>query len=157
MAFNWHHAAFATATLLLAGSCAAPPPPPPPAVLELKVMGGANENPDPAGHPLPMVLRIYDLASTAQFERADAFALIERGAAVLGPDSLGTEEIPIAPGETKTISHPLKPGVQAIGVVALFRDIDHAVWRAVQPAAPHGPTKLEAHTDGLKVTLAPSP
>ena len=40
-----------------------------------------------------------------------------------------------APGETQTQTFNLKTGVQNIGIVALYRDIDHAQWRAMAPAA----------------------
>ncbi len=58
------------------------------------------------------------------------------------------------PGETRTVTRELKPGVQLIGVVVLFRDIDHAQWRAVAPVGISGPTRLILRTSSLGVTLA---
>jgi type VI secretion system protein VasD len=141
---------------LLLAACAAAPPPPPPPTLALNVVGGADQNPDPDGHPTPVAVRIYELAGTAAFERADVFALTERTPATLGSDTLGSEEFIVGPGETRAVEHPLKTGVQAIGVVVLFRDIDRAQWRAVAPAAASGPTKLTLQTAGTTVTLAPT-
>jgi type VI secretion system protein VasD len=149
-----------TRRVLLAGpvalaACAAPPPPPPPPVLELTVIGGADQNPDTTGKPVAVALHLFELVGTAKFERADIFALIEREKATLGADSPASEEFVIAPGETRTITHPLKPDVQFVGLTALFRDIDNATWRAKQPVAPHGVTKLVVRTSGLKVTMTP--
>jgi type VI secretion system protein VasD len=141
--------------LLLAG-CPADTAPPPPPTLALTIAGGADQNPDPEGHPTPVAVRIYQLAATAAFERSDVFALTEREQATLGADSLGSEELIVAPGETREVAHELKPGVQAIGIVVLFRDIDHAQWRAVAPAAASGPTTLMLGTSGTSATLAPA-
>jgi len=138
--------------LLWLARCGGPPPPPPPS-LDLTIIGGADQNPDPAGQPAPMAIRLYQLASDAAFARADVFALIDREAAILGADDLGSEEIVIAPGERRTVAHPLKPGARILGVVALFRDIDRTMWRAQAPLAEHGPTHLVLKTAKLSVML----
>ncbi len=44
-----------------------------------------------------------------------------------------------------------------IGIVALYRDIDHAQWRAMAPAADSGPTKLTLNIAKLAITLQPTP
>jgi type VI secretion system protein VasD len=148
-----------TRRLLLAtpaalAACAAPPPPPP--VLDLQIFGGADQNPDPSGKPLSVAVHVYELANTAKFERADVFALIEREKQTLGADSPASEELVIAPGETRGITHPLKPDVAFVGIAVLFRDIDRAAWRAVAPVAAHGTTRLVVHVNGIKATLAPA-
>ena len=70
---------------------------------------------------------------TAKFERADVFALTEHEQQTLGQDDAGSQEFVLSPGETQTKTFELKPGVQAIGVVVLYRDIDNAQWRADAP------------------------
>jgi type VI secretion system protein VasD len=142
------------APLLLDG-CGGKEPPPPP-VLDLTIIGGANQNPDSSGKPVSVALRLYELTGTAKFERADAFALIERGPATLGADSSVSEEFIIAPGETRPLTHALLPNAQFVGVIAVFRDIDRAVWRATAPVARNGVTKLVVRIDALKVTLTPA-
>ena len=62
----------------------------------------------------------------------------------------------MAPGETQTQTITLKTGVTNIGVVALYRDIDHAQWRAVAGAADSGPTKLTLNIAKLAITLQPT-
>ena len=133
--------------------CAAPPPPPP--VLDLTIVGGADQNPSPTGAATAVQIYLFQLASTGKFQSADVFALTERGAANLGTDMLGSETVVVAPGETKTVNHEVKPGTTALGVVVLFRDIDHATWRAVGSIAPHGPSAMKLTTKGLIATLAP--
>lgn len=132
----------ALGSLLALGACAAPPPPP--AVVTLEVEGGADQNPDPNGRPSPVALQVFLLNATAKFERADWTALTEREQATLGADSAGSEQFVIAPGEKRTIVREPRAGVQAIGLVALFRDVDAgARWRAVLPIATSGPTKIK--------------
>jgi type VI secretion system VasD/TssJ family lipoprotein len=46
--------------------------------------------------------------------------------------------------------------VQAIGVVALYRDVDRAQWRADAPVASSGPTKLALNVGKLAITLRPT-
>ena len=131
----------ALAALLALAACAAPPPPP--AVVSLEVEGGAEQNPDASGRPSPVALQVYLLNATAKFERADVFALTERERDTLGADSAGSEQFVIAPGEKRTIVREPRAGVQAIGIVALFRDVDSgARWRAVVPIATSGPTRI---------------
>lgn len=142
-------------TPLLVSACGGKEPPPPP-VLELTIIGGANQNADSSGKPSPIALRLYELTGTAKFERADAFALIERDKATLGGDSAVSEEFVITPGETRPLTHALLPNAQFVGIIAIFRDIDRAVWRVTAPVARNGVTKLVVRTDALKVTLTPA-
>lgn len=137
--------------MLWLARCGSAPPPPP--SLDLTITAGADQNPDPAGQPAPVAIRLYQLASDTAFARADVFALTDHESATLGLDDLGSEEIIIAPGERRSIVHPLKPGARILGVAALFRDIDRATWRAQAPLAEHGPTRLTLTTAKLRITL----
>src|SRR5262249_39839072 len=130
--------------------------PKPPAVVTLTMIGSADQNPDTSGKPAPVAGRIYQLTQTAKFERGDVFALTEHEQQTLGQDNAGSQEVRLSPGETQTKTFELKTGVQAIGVVVLYRDIDKAQWRATQPAATSGPTKLTLNVGKLAITLKPA-
>jgi type VI secretion system protein VasD len=132
------------------------PPPKPPAVLTLTMVGSADQNPDTANKPNPVAVRIYQLTATAKFERGDVFALTEHEQQTLGQDDAGSQEFVLSPGETQTKTFELKSGVQAIGVVVLYRDIDQAKWRADAPAADSGPTKLVLNVGKLAISLKPA-
>ena len=136
-------------------SCGGPPPPPP-AVLTLLIKAGADQNSEPGGAAAPVAVHVYELTATAKFERADVFALMEREAATLGTEVAASEEFVVTPGQTRTIVRTLKPGVQFIGVAVLFREIDHAHWRVIAPAAASGPTKLTLTTGKLAASLKPT-
>ncbi|MEI7714437.1 MAG: type VI secretion system lipoprotein TssJ [Rhodospirillales bacterium] len=144
--------AFLPAALLLA-HCG--PEPKPPAVLTLTISGSADQNPDIADAPAPIAIRIYQLTATAKFERGDVFALTEREQQTLGTDSAGSQEFVIAPNENRTLKFELKPMVQAIGVVALYRNIDAAQWRADAAVATSGPTALTLKIAKLAISLKP--
>ena len=65
-----------------------------------------------------------------------------------------TREINDFISSTKTFE--LKSGVQAVGVVVLYRDIDRAQWRADAPVASSGPTKLALNVGKLAINLRPT-
>jgi type VI secretion system protein VasD len=142
----------ALTSLVALAACAGPTPPP---SVTIAVQGAADQNPDPSGRASPVALHVFFLKGTARFERADWTALTERERDTLGPDSGGSEQFVIGPGETRTITRELQPGVQAIGIVALFRDVDTgASWRAVRSIAPSGASALRATLSRNAVTLA---
>jgi type VI secretion system protein VasD len=101
-------------------------------------------------------VRLYYLTATAKFERADVFTLLDHEQATLGQDETGSEEFVLAPSETRTVQRELKPGVQALGVVAQFRDIDQSRWRADAGVATSGPTRLNVQIAKLAVTITRS-
>jgi type VI secretion system protein VasD len=142
---------------LLLAQCGSPPPPPPPPVVTIVITGSAGQNPDAGGAPSPVAVRVFQLTATAKFERADVYALIDREQQTLGTDDGGSQEFVLSPSESKTLTIEPKPGISAIGVTALYRDIDHAQWRADAPVASSGPTKLAAGIGTLTVTLKPAP
>jgi type VI secretion system protein VasD len=125
-----------------------------PAVLTLAVLGGADQNPDRAGLPTTVAVKLFQLKSSSAFERADVFALIEREQQTLGADGLGSEQFVIRPGETRTVTRELKPGAQFIGTVVLFREIDRARWRGIAPVATSGPSRRSLTITRLTAALA---
>ena len=140
------------APLVLLTRCGSSPPPPP--VLTLTIDAGPDQNPDPAGQPAPVAVRIYQLAALGAFSRTDVFALIDRQAEALGADCLASDEVIVAPGDHQAMMRELKPDTRFIGAIALFRAIDQATWRVDVPAAPSGPTRLTLATHGTILTAS---
>ena len=145
-----------TLLALLPALCLAHCGPKPPAVLNLTMIGSADQNPDASGKAAPVAVRIYQLTQTAKFESSDVFALTEHEQQTLGQDDAGSQEFVLSPGETQIKQFELKPGVQAIGVVVLYRDIDNSQWRKDAPVATSGPTKLVLNVGKLAITLKPA-
>ena len=138
--------------LLALTQCADKPPPPP--VLTLTIAGSAEQNPDGANRASPVAVRVYQLSGTAKFEQTDVFALKDNEKKTLGAEE-ATDSLQylISPGESKTVTIDLKPMVSSIGIAVMYRDIDHAQWRATGPANAHGPTVYTAKVGKLAVTL----
>jgi len=143
-------------TVLVAATlsaCASAPKPPPPPELDLTISAGPAQNPETNGKPAPVVIKLYQLAATGGFARADVYDLTTNEAKLLGQDLLASESLELNPGETQKIRRQLKPGAQFLGAAVLFRDIDNAAWRASAPLAANGLTALTLKTARLSMTL----
>jgi type VI secretion system protein VasD len=60
-------------------------------LLELTLVGGPTLNPNTQGHASPVIVRIFDLSSTAAFEKADYAGLFEHPGESLQHDMLAQE------------------------------------------------------------------
>ncbi len=126
--------ALAATGLLLAG-CAAPPKPVVTPV-SITLVAGADANPDARGRASPLTVRVYALKSPGPFVGADFFSLFEKDQATLGAELVQREEVLLRPGESKKLDLVLPADAKAIGVMAAFRDLDHAHWREVRAVEP---------------------
>jgi type VI secretion system protein VasD len=110
---------------------------PKPAVVEGAIEAAAGLNPSINNRPSPLVVRVYELKSPTAFNGADFMSLYQRDQAELGADLVGKEEFTLQPGEKRAlVKKTLPAGVQFIGVLAAYRDLDRAQWRAVVPLQP---------------------
>jgi type VI secretion system protein VasD len=111
-------------------------------------------NPDAGGLPSPMVLRVYFLASPANFAKANFTQLWEKDAATLGPTMLGKQELIVKPGEAQRIVAKLPDGTTVIGVTGGFRNFQQAKWRAAFPLTGEPPHKLKVEIKTLAIDIA---
>ena len=118
-------------TGLVALGCSTPPPPKP-KVLTVDVQAAANVNPDARGRPSPVVVRVYELKSAAPFETADFVSLYEKDQTLLGAEIVVRDEFVLSPGESKSIRRDAGDS-KFLAVMAAFRDLERARWRAVSP------------------------
>ena len=93
----------------------------------------AQVNPDVSGRASPVAVKVYQLRSAGTFESSDFFKLYTQPAAALGADLVSSTEIMVRPGETKRFDQEIDPQTRFVGVVAGFRDVENAQWRAVAP------------------------
>ncbi|CAD5204116.1 type VI secretion system lipoprotein TssJ [Pseudomonas sp. FEN] len=134
----------AAALTLLLGACAkdavAPPPAEAPvadsasASLHFHAIAGLNPGAD--GVPAPVRVRIFELKNSANFNRADYFALAERAQATLGADLIDQDEVLVQPGEQMSLERALNPATRQVGLVVGYREIDQALWRTLLTIAP---------------------
>lgn len=134
--------ATAALALALAGCAAAPPPPVPPTVVTLTLAAARDANATASGQGAPTVVRVYQLASPAGFEKAEFFRLFNGDVALLGPDLVKKDEYLLAPGTTKVETLTLPDRVTALGVLAAYREFQTRTWRAVVPVTPRATTPV---------------
>ncbi len=129
--------AWAAIALLALAGCAsplAPAGPPPPFPATVTIQAAASVNPDAQGRPSPVFVRLYQLKDAGAFMNAAYEALHTQEAATLGASIIAREELPLGPGELKALQVKIEPETRFIGVIADFRDIANAQWRAVTTA-----------------------
>jgi type VI secretion system protein VasD len=132
---------------------APPPAPPKPSIAELSFVIDANVNPDAKGRPSPVVVRIYELKSLAAFNRADFFSLYEKDRELLAADLVNRDELPMIPGAKPQAITTLRSDTRYLGVVAAFRDIEGARWRASTPIFVNQTTRMEIKLDRNEVAI----
>jgi type VI secretion system protein VasD len=136
-----------------------PPPPPPapeppkPTAIQASIQVSAQVNPDPNGRPSPIVLRLYELKSLSNFNGADFFLLYDQEAHVLGPEMVSREVMELNPGMQRSFERQLQPETRFIGVIAAFRAIEQARWRAAEAIPEHRTTPLIINVDRLTVSI----
>ena len=99
--------------------------------LDITVTADAGLNPDDKGRAAPILVRIYELKSEGTFESADYFSLNANDKSVIGSDLLVRDEFVLRPGDVKTLRRKSHPDLAAIGVIAGYRELAQADWRAV--------------------------
>ncbi|MEP0548442.1 MAG: type VI secretion system lipoprotein TssJ [Rhodothermales bacterium] len=113
-------------------SSAPPPPPPPEPPLTVTVVGGSDLN----GGGNAAVLRIYQLAGDANFQRAPVQAFWQSDEQVLGSELLGAKrEVLLFPESTEIVRIVLDEKTQFLAIAADLRDPDPDHWREIYPVS----------------------
>lgn len=129
---------------------------PSPTRIEAKIKADPDINPDFDGQASPLVVRLYELKSPTAFNSAGFFALYDGDLAELGADMQNREELELQPGQELEVMRDLKPETRYIGIMAAYRDIDNAAWRAVHPVEEHETAELTIAVRRLDVSIAPT-
>lgn len=130
-----------------------PPAPPPPKIVNLTVKAAANINPNGAGLPSPVVVRIYQLTGVTGFAETDFFELQDDAAGALGDELVGSELFVLAPGGVEVYARELGDDVRFVGIIAAFRDLSAGKWRSFHAVPPAATTLLEADISGTEVNM----
>ena len=96
-----------------------------------EISASADLNPDYRGRPSPVVLILFQLGAADAFRNADFFSLYDPSAAVLGGDLIDRSQMMLQPGEMRPFEAEFSEDARYIGVIAAFRDIEHAEWRGL--------------------------
>src|SRR6267378_1768988 len=113
-----------------------------PPLLRGAITVDSNVNPDRAGRPSPIVVRIYELKAVAAFNGADFFALFDNEQATLSSELVGREEF------------QLQPDTKFIAVVGAFRDLEQARWRQAVPVPSKRSPTITIGLQARAVTVA---
>ncbi len=108
---------------LVLAACATSRSDEPPVRTKTYLQAEGDLNPDPTGRASPVVVRVFELKSDAEFAAADFYALYEREKETLGSSLLSRQEYVLKPGEQNELWLPVPRDTAYLGVVAAFRDI----------------------------------
>lgn len=121
--------------------------------LDFKV--ASNINPDSKQVPSPLFVRLYELKSTTQFERANFFDLYERDKEVLGEDMISKKRLKrLKPGEDREDEYVLSKETRYVGLFAEFSQYKSAKFKVIIPIDPTNvvASDSEIHVSGNTIT-----
>jgi type VI secretion system protein VasD len=121
--------------------------------MDLDLTASEDLNPSPEGRPSPLVVRVFELRSPEPFGSADFFALYDDSTQVLGPSLVDHQELELKPGENLRVKRELHPDTQVLGVMAAYRDLDHAHWRELYSLKVGKNNKLRVDLGSLSVSV----
>ncbi|PCN64644.1 type VI secretion system-associated lipoprotein [Yersinia pestis] len=99
--------------------------------LTVEIATAADINPNDKGVANPLRIALYTLKSTDEFQSSDFFTITEENTPSLKEQMDNVFDRIMLPSETKKIELTLDAGVTAIGIVAAYREIEQAEWKAV--------------------------
>jgi len=85
--------------------------------------------PDMQGLAVPTLVRVYQLRATSSIQQVSYAELVDGDERALGEDLLQVHPLVIKPGAGAQLSMPVDPAMQAVAVIALFREPDSGSWR----------------------------
>jgi type VI secretion system protein VasD len=126
-----HVTAILALALLLNGCGSAPAKP---AEAKGRISASAQVNPNSAGRPSPIHVRIFQLKEDGAFMGADFWSLVDKEQATLGASLVQRLEYDLVPGESKEFPLKISPEARVLAVMAEFADYRNAQWRVVTQA-----------------------
>ncbi|RFU45003.1 type VI secretion system lipoprotein TssJ [Paraburkholderia sp. DHOC27] len=99
-------------------------------VLKVDLSARAELNPDEAMRSTSVAVRIYQLTDRQRFEKASYDDLLKNDKAVLAQDLRGSIGTVVSPGASASVTQPMQPDTEYIGVAAFYRDLNaNGAWR----------------------------
>jgi type VI secretion system protein VasD len=164
MSVRHHLPVLWTIPVIVAAGCAKTPPavapeparPANPAAAHVTLAAMSDANPDAAGRPSPVVVRVYQLKGDAAFAGAEFFGLFDDEQQALGAEFLSRSEFVLAPSELRAVDVKLAADARFVGVAAAFRDIRNAEWHVLVPAWREGLKHMTVAVERARVVLSVS-
>jgi type VI secretion system protein VasD len=143
------------ASIIALAGCKSAPPVEQDTVAQLNIAVSADVNPDSDQRPSPLVITVFALKDSRQFEREDFLSLYEGASQRLGADLARTIKLKeFVPGETRLETIPLDPGVRYLGVMAEYVQYDKAKATLVLPVIERKTNRFEVKAERLQLTGA---
>jgi type VI secretion system protein VasD len=121
----------------------------------MTIAASADVNPNDAGRPSPVIVRVYQLRADAAFTNADFFALWDDDQKVLGQELISRDQFDLDPSEKQVIDVTVSGDTRFVAAVAAFRDIRNAQWRAAVAAVPNKAMTVAVERTRVVVSVAP--
>lgn len=125
----------------------------PPTAMAFTVVADNTINPNEAGEPSPVLVRIYDLKNPGVFQQATLFELLDNDQERLGADMVGRRELEVKPGDSATFDRETSSDTRYVGIVAAFRNIETANWRGVAEVEPRSDNRINVALSGTTVRV----
>ncbi len=121
--------------------------------VQLDVMVDKQVNPDPSGRASPLVIKVYQLNDKLAFETKDFFSIYDATDKDIQKAILTQKEYQLNPGHEIHKALVTDPKTNYIGIVAAFRDIEIAKWRAVAKVTPGEEHKVTFTLKGVSIEV----
>ncbi|MDR5767873.1 MULTISPECIES: type VI secretion system lipoprotein TssJ [unclassified Caballeronia] len=141
------------ALMLAACTGNAPLPPVEPLKLTLSINASSSVNLDDRKRPAPILVRVYELKNADAFNQADFYSLQDKDKTVLADDLAARDQFLLRPGESKTVVRNANDASTTLGVIAGYRDLPNAVWRATWPLPARPSAAWYRRAPRLKLTV----
>ncbi|GAA4359935.1 hypothetical protein GCM10023151_11290 [Kangiella marina] len=122
--------------------------------VQLDIMVDKQVNPDPSGRASPLVIKVYQLNDKLAFETKDFFSIYDATDKDLAKAIVTQKEYQLNPGHEIHQGLVTDPQTNYIGIVAAFRDIEIAKWRAVAKVIPGEEHKVVFTLKGVTIDVA---
>ena len=100
-----------------------------PYVVELRAANNVNQS--MGSRASPVKVTVFELKSSAAFERSDFFALQNNPQQALGDQLLDINSLILRPNGVDTIKGSGNIQAKVLGIIAAYRDINNSQWRLV--------------------------
>ncbi len=140
-------------TTVVGGCFSKDPPQAPATIINAEILASEAINPDGEGRPSPIVVRLYELKNLGTFNALGFFPLYNEEETALGEDLVYREEFSLVPGGKKLFTRTPSADTQFLAVIAAFRNIDQATWKAAVPIPAERITNLIVQLDRLSVSI----
>lgn len=121
--------------------------------LSIKYSSSTDLNPDINAQASPLVVTMYQLKSSDNFQTSDYFPLVDNAKDILGNNLIAQDQIEIRPNQTIEIKKILSKETKFIAFVASYRDIDNASWKNIMPLTSIKHKKLSVQLDSETLKL----